>query len=611
MNSVKTEKGERQMKIIFSLTFGVLLITNIASAQLFRSSTDLERTPYNSTIPEHFYRTDVDSMMPVYKNIRRASWGDYMFLQEVSSDAIVVPTRGGDWDDGGVWRALQEHTWTSTVSGAWMEAYTGIAMANSTIDSLESLPGESLHIAEARFLRTLYYWWLLDLFRNVPLVTEPTTDPDNPPAQNTPLEVFNFIVAEINAALPDLEESFEEDNYGRVTKGAANALLATVYLNAEVYTGTAMWSECVDACDAVINSGMYDLMPTYYDVFALENEGRTNVENIFVVVHEPEDGITSFRHQATLHYNQLPSTPWNGFSVLADFYNKYDPDDERADSTLLLIGPQVVLGGPNEGQQAYDRYGDSLIFTVDSPLIDATESNGVRILKWPIDREMNGWFAGNDYAIFRYSHILLVKAEAQFMLGNTNEALDLVNLVRERAFEPDEPLTSITLDDILDERGYELLWEGFRRQDLIRTGHWSDTWSLHETPSADYKKLFPIPQIQLDTNPNLVQNEGYGTGGVSITGGQGLQPEVYALHQNYPNPFNPVTTIAYELPQSTIVNLSVYNVTGQLIETLINEYKNAGYHSVIWNASNVGSGLYFYRIEAMDFTETMKCVILK
>jgi hypothetical protein len=120
---------------------------------------------------------------------------------------------------------------------------------------------------------------------------------------------------------------------------------------------------------------------------------------------------------------------------------------------------------------------------------------------------MSGWFAGNDYAIFRYSHVLLAKAEAQFNLGNTSDATALVNQVRERAGL--DPLTTVTADDIYWERGHELLWEGFRRQDQIRFGKWTGAWTLHEATNDENKKLFPIPQIQLDANPNLVQNPGY------------------------------------------------------------------------------------------------------
>ncbi|MCH7939708.1 MAG: RagB/SusD family nutrient uptake outer membrane protein, partial [Candidatus Marinimicrobia bacterium] len=288
-------------------------------------------------------------------------------------------------------------------------------------------------------------------------------------------------------------------------------------------------------------------------------------------------------------------------SVLADYYNRFDTADARIDQ--LLVGPQKVLGGPSAGDQAYDRYGDSLIFTVESPLIDATESDGVRILKWPIDPDMDGSNAGNDYAVFRYSHILLAKAEAQFMLGSTGDALALVNLVRARNFDPDQPLASVTRDDIFNERGYELLWEGFRRQDQIRTGHFLEAWSNKDANTADeYRKLFPIPQFQMDANPNLAQNPGYGTVGIATNDGQDLLPEVYALRQNYPNPFNPKTTITYELPKETAVNISICNIVGQLVEALVSEHKSAGFHSVVWDAGDVGSGVYLYRLRAGEYT---------
>ena len=121
---------------------------------------------------------------------------------------------------------------------------------------------------------------------------------------------------------------------------------------------------------------------------------------------------------------------------------------------------------------------------------------------------MSGGDAGNDYAIFRYSHILLAKAEAQLMSGNSGGALALVNEVRARNFDPAKPLSSVTRDDIFNERGYELLWEGFRRQDQIRTGHYLEAWANKDV-SEDFRKLFPIPQTQMDANPELVQNTGY------------------------------------------------------------------------------------------------------
>ncbi|MFQ5641052.1 MAG: RagB/SusD family nutrient uptake outer membrane protein [bacterium] len=481
---------------------------------LFWSCSNLDENPSSQVTPENFFQTEgelVAAVIPVYASLRDFNW-DWHHSQEVPSDEIVVPQRGGDWGDGGNWRVLQEHKWTPNhvqVNGVWNGAYRGIARANATLENLQQSPQSSTDlvqtfIAEVRVLRAFFYWWLADLYGGVPVVTDAITDPDNPPSQNTRQEVFDFIVKEITEALPGLKDSHSNS---RVDKGAANALLATVYLNAEVLTGSAKWNECVQACDAIINSGLYSLMPNYKDVFALANEGAANPENIFVVEHRAEGGVGFNFNMRTLHYNQLATSPWNGFAVLADFYNKYDQDDDRFD--VILVGQQFVLSGPNAGQPATDRQGNPLVFTVETPIVGATEANGPRILKWEVDQNASGGDSGNDYAFFRYSHILLAKAEALFMLGNSGEALALVNQVRARSFEPDKPLASIDLDAILDERGFEFLWEGFRRQDLIRHGRFLDAWTLKEASDGAHRKLFPIPQIQLDANPNLTQNPGY------------------------------------------------------------------------------------------------------
>lgn len=476
------------------------------------SCTDLAEAPYDLVTAENFYSTEAEltaAVVPIYNSLAPAQWGAPMFLQEVASDAIVVPTRGGDWDDGGTWRALQEHTWDATlgsVGDGWANAYGGIARANSTLDALSLAEQTDLvltYTAEIKVLRGLFYWWLIDLYGDVPLVTASETDPDNPPGQTSRAEVFDWIVSEINASLGDLETSHSSAGLGRVTKGAANTLLATLYLNAGVYTGTPMWNECIAACDVVINSGEYSLMSTVTDVFALENEGAANTEFILYQATLPLDGVTFFRHMATLHYNQIPASPWNGFSVLTDFYNSFEEGDDRLDQ--ILVGQQYVLGGPAMGDSAFDRNGNPLDFQVEFPLFDASEMDGPRMLKWPIDPNMSGWFSGTDYPIFRYSHVLLAKAEALVRSGSSGDTE--LNQIRERAGL--DAITGATADDIFKERGHELLWEGFRRQDQIRHGTFLDGYTLKPDVSADYRVIYPIPQSQLDANPNLVQNTGY------------------------------------------------------------------------------------------------------
>ena len=206
---------------------------------------------------------------------------------------------------------------------------------------------------------------------------------------------------------------------------------------------------------------------------------------------------------ATLHYNCIPASPWNGFSVLTDFYNSFEDDDARLDQ--ILVGQQYVLFGSSAGDSAFDRQGNPLNFQVEYPLIDADEHAGPRMLKWPIDPAMTGWFSGADYQIFRYSHVLLMKAEAALNSGGDVDTY--INLVRERAGL--DPLSGATADDIYWERGHELLWEGFRRQDQIRHGTFLDAWTHKDASDGAHRVLYPIPQSQLDANPNLVQNSGY------------------------------------------------------------------------------------------------------
>jgi hypothetical protein len=492
------------------------ILAFVSLGLLFWSCTDLEEDPKSSVTADDFYKTEselVAAVVPVYNALNNFTWEAPMFLQEVSTDELIIPQRGGDWGDNNVWKDLHRHEWKPTlgfVNDAWVRLYGGVARANNVLDELsraEQTALVTLFISETRVIRAFFYFHLMDLYGGVPIVTAAFTDPENPPAQNTRQQVYDFVVSEINEALPNLEDSFGAGDWGRVSKNAARAILATVYLNAEVYTGSARWSECEAACDAIINSGLHSLNSDYFATFSPTNEGPGNAELIWVVGHANQDGVGFFRHMATLHYNQLPWTPWNGFSVVSDFYNRYDPDDLRLNQ--FLVGQQVWLAGPKIGQETTDRNGAPLIFTVTiNDLNNANEQEGVRVNKWPVDPNATNNNAGNDFALFRYSGILLTKAEALLMQGDAGGALALVNQVRARAFEPDEPLAAVTRDDILNERGFELFWENFRRQDLIRTGHFQDSWSF-KTDNNPIRNLYPIPQAQLDANPNLHQNPGY------------------------------------------------------------------------------------------------------
>ncbi|MCX2740059.1 RagB/SusD family nutrient uptake outer membrane protein [Pontibacter anaerobius] len=444
-----------------------------------------------------------------------------LVLNEATTDELVVPTRGPDWYDNGSWQQMAKHEWTPVspgqMNGSWEWAYGIIASANINLAGLKNnnleVQGKETVVSEVRMLRAFAYFWLLDMFGNVAILTE-DTPPGNPP-QNTRQEVYDFIEKEILESLPNLREDAGLATYSRFTQGAANTLLAKLYLNAEVYTGTPQWQKALDATNAVINSPAgFALNDDYLENFAVNNVriADTYKENIFVIPYDKVLAGGMNMQMRTLHYAQgvvygLAASPWNGFATRAEFYNKFSDTDKR--KAMWLAGPQL----DNSGQvitytDAVDNKEKDLVFTPEiSSLERALQNEGVRNVKYEVQRNNSRNDQDNDLVVFRYADVLLMKAEALLRLGNAGEALLLVNEVRERADVA--PLTSITLDTLLEERGRELAWEGWRRNDLIRFGKYTgSTWQF-KTNTQPHRILFPIPAQQLSNNPNLKQNPGY------------------------------------------------------------------------------------------------------
>lgn len=488
------------------------------STLVYSGCTNLDEDVFSQIVPETFFQNDaqaLSTLIPIYAQLRSYLWNYYNISQH-TSDETMVPQRGGDWGDGGVWAQLHTHTWDKThpqINGAWIDAYTGVARANVFIDNLSrSSVNDNLKKAfnaEARFLRAYFYFQLMDFFGGVPIVTTPTVDAANPPARSSRQEVFNFIESELRAAVADLPATATGPNFGRATKGAANTLLAKMYLNAQVYTGTPRWQDCINACDAVINSNVYRLANNYFDNFVVNNENSP--EAIFVIGNVNQSGLGLTFTMRNFHYNQLPQSPWNGFCTIAEFIDQFsEPGDVRRN--ILQEGRAINF---LTGQPAFDRSGNPLIFTRDVPLVNASEGAGVRVLKWQVDPAQNGGDAGNDYFIFRYADVLLMKAEALNELnGPTAEAVNLVNQVRNRSISPPRPLSAASFNrdtfraQILRERSTELGWEATRRTDLIRHNRFTAAWT-NKPASQAIRNLFPIPQAQIDANPKLTQNPGY------------------------------------------------------------------------------------------------------
>ena len=487
--------------------------------------TDLTEVPQSAITPENFYRTDVEvlgGLASVYSSMR-TTVDQYYDLSEISTDEMVVPTRGQDWYDNGKWLELHRQTWGASsalglddVNAAWNNLSIGVARSNTVLNAISgaSIANKASIQSELRVLRAFYYYQLMDLFGGVPIVT--ASDIAARP-RNTRAEVFAFIEKELKESRASLPATRPAGDYGRVTQGAVDAMLAELYLNAEVFTGTvtaagltkgtAHWQDAITAADAVLNSGNYSLLSTANWRKNFTPDNNTSPEFIFGVNFLAATDLGLNFAMRVLHYNQYDSpTPWNGFSTLAETYRAFDAADVR--KAIFLEGPQFnqVTGLP-----ANDRAGNRLVFT-DSILnvTQAGEGEGPRILKWPVDPAHVAQNNGNDFAWFRLAEMYLIKAEAQNELGQTAAAVTLINIVHTRAGLP--PVAGATQqavrDLILKERLLEFTGEGKRRQDMIRMGKFTAPFA-YKLQTEPYRILFPVPNPQLQTNPQLTQNPGY------------------------------------------------------------------------------------------------------
>jgi hypothetical protein len=499
--------------------------------------TDLTEVPQSGIAAENFYRNQdevIGGLASVYAQLRTTN-DEYYNTSEISTDELIVPTRGQDWYDNGKWLDLHGQAFTpnspaglDNINSAWVNMFQGVARANVVLNGMANttFASKATVTSELRVLRAWYYFLLMDLFGGVPIATDPAVQARPQAARDS---VFRFVESELKASRADLPTTWTSDMNGRITKGAVDAMLASLYLNAQVFTGTvsatglapgaARWQDALTEANLVINSGLYSLATNatagcsttgcgWRSNFTADN--NKSPEIIFAVKYLNQSGLGLNFLMRALHYNQYDSpAPWNGFSTLADTYAAFDSADQR--KQIFLVGPQVNLV---TGLPAKDRQGNPLVFTPDIPNVTAaTEGQGVRIDKWPVDPAHVQQDNGNDYAWFRLAEMYLIRAEANNELGNTGAAIADLNLVRARVFSPPKPTTAGTQaevrDAILNERLFEFTWEGKRRQDLVRANKFTQGTWYAKTHSDAWKVLFPIPQTQIETNPELKQNPGY------------------------------------------------------------------------------------------------------
>ena len=509
--------------------FGKLLLPAMFLLTFNNSCTDLTENTYDRFTDENFLKTEeefIAALGAAYTSLYSlGNHGGYFSLQEVSSDEVMIPQRGGDWGDGGQWINAHRHEPKATdpnVNGAWTYLYGGVNTCNRLIFQFTKLKDEGKvdgaladkFISELRVLRAMYYYFLIDTFGNVPLVTRFDVAEDFLPATENRNVVYDYVVAELNAAVPLLEKKSDLSTYGRMNYYTGKAIQAKLYLNAQVYSGTAKWDECIAACDEIINSGLFSVEAVYRNNFITNNQ--TSKEFILAVPFDEVFAQGFNLAQMTLHYGSqatynLKEQPWNGYCSLQEFYNIHDAADARRNN--FIVGPQFAADGVtpivDAGAEANDPDGPQLNFTpaINEHFPGALRQAGARIGKYEFKSGATANLS-NDMPIFRYSDILLSKAEAMWRKdAGSAPALAIVNQIRDRSWK-NAPLTSLTAAELLKERGREMFYEGVRRQDLIRFGVYGNA-TQYMPGSQPCKELWPIPTPQINVNPNLRQNPCY------------------------------------------------------------------------------------------------------
>lgn len=515
------------------------IIGSMLLSSILLASCSLEETPRSKFSEQEAFSTPklvyVNTVANVYSSIGNGLYGSdggsVHTFQEFSSDASMIPGRQGDWLDGGAWQNIFLHNFESSVSkynDVWNNLYRVIGLANSSIDRLNKYLGEhpeyADYVYELRALRAIYYYYVMDLFGQVPLVVSSEVNA-NEVAQSNRSDVFKFVTSELAECIPHLsgqKSQNEGEYYGRITKAVAYMCMAKCAINAPVYTiddttptcysafvgtdksgkATASeeqgktisemgkkinitldgetrnaWETAAYCADQIASLG-YRLQPSYADNFIVANQN--SVENIWT---RPNDcvnyKIEDYNIVRTLHYNHggaIGYQGWNGAcsskqQMLVYGYGTANPDPRLklnfyTDKDYMEETGKAVEDGATGKDLEYMPLAVKVDFSADDDP-HAMKCAGARMKKYEFDKSTTQQYSfNNDLVIWRYADALLLKAEAAYRMGNKAEALTIVNEIRARVAAT--PRTELTLNDILDERMLELAWEGVRRPDQIR-----------------------------------------------------------------------------------------------------------------------------------------------
>lgn len=534
-------------------TYSKIILIVVAVTGIFGCSNNLDEKVYSS-VTQQSYNYTTDDFHPAVANIYRylRNFTDhwrFFTAQEVTGNTIAIIPNASGWDDGGVYRRMHYHTWNSEqdhVRYMWNDFYQGVLICNNVLDQIENdvIPAPSaaekaMGIAEIKAMRAYYYWMICDNYGDAPLVVEKSSDL---PSKSTRKEIYDFIVKELTEAIPNLSEEQGGNLYGRMSKWAAKATLANVYLNAEVYTGEAKWNECIAQCDDIINSGKCSLSENYNASFRATGV-ESSKEVIFTIPFDRDYAGGNSFHMFSWHGELkkkflTEATPWGSGSAMAltQFIDTYDMDDSRLGDTWLM-GPQYAADG-TQLVGTYDLKGEPFVYTKDVPSATyTTEFEGYRMNKYEVIPGTTS-SSTTDVPLIRYAQVLMMKAECLLRIGASGAGA-LVTQVRQRAFK-DNPSKAVVTDEqlkqnsayqygyvedykivdpgnqdpiqfgrMLDELSWEFVWEMQSRRNLIRFGVFTKKSWLSHKPQGDYRSVFPIPEVTLTSNPNLEQNPNY------------------------------------------------------------------------------------------------------
>ena len=465
----------------------------------------------------------------------------------ITTDEAMIPIRGGDWYDGGLWENMYKHKWNANdiyLYNVWKYLYKVIVLSNqslSVIDSHKHLLSTKQIIeykAEVRAIRALFYYYAMDMFGRIPIVTSYDVKP-NQVIQSERSDVFKFIVDELQYVAPKLADTHsnkEGDYYGRITRPVVNFLLAKLALNAEIYADDDWtdnqkqdgknifftvngvkknaWETCIWYCEQLTQEG-YQLEENYASNFAVHNENSK--ENIFTIPLDKNLYLNEyhylFRSRHYKHGGAYGGSSENGTCATISTVKAYGYGTDHVDNRFKInfYADTVFV----DGEKIYLDDGSPLVYMPLELKLNLSDSPykktaGARVGKYEVDRTAysDGRQVDNDIVLFRYADALLMQAEAK--VRNGERGLDELNKIRARVGMP--YYAEATLSNILNERLLELVWEGWRRQDLIRFGKFTKAYDQRiplENENTGFTTVFPIPQRCLDLNKKLTQNKGY------------------------------------------------------------------------------------------------------